>query len=226
MEPVDCANRWHQWAVKGTGDVLTQVLDHLDSTIPHEWKRLQGEELQPFQPLIRPGSLVYSLETTLSHAGVTLTVERIQDSELRGGPVWFAGFLDPVQPPSLAAAWDQVMLFLDERIVLAAQAAGASIRVPSLEDLFLGDLPPEVADRLGKFSQAARKVLPLDSDEAELWQVFVIGAYLDKAIIDSRQFVDWLVHEGWENKDAAELNLRLFDYCQLLARYAEEVSAA
>lgn len=226
MEPVESANRWHQWSVKGSGDALTQVLDHLDATTPHQWKRLRGEELRPYQTLVRPGSAWYSLETTPSHVGVTLSVERIRDSELRGGRVWFADPPYPTQAPSIPAAWDQVMLFLDEGIVPAAQAAGASIWVPSLEDLFLADLPPEVADRLRKFSQSARKVLPLDRDEAELWRGFVIGAYRAKAIIDGRRFVDWLVHESWERKDAAELNLRFFDQCQLLARYAEEVSAA
>jgi hypothetical protein len=226
MEPVESANRWHQWSVKGTGGVLTQVLDHLDATTPHEWKRLRGEELRPYQPLVRPGSVWYSLETTPSHAGVTLSVERFRDSELRGGRVWFGDLPYPTQAPSIPAAWDQVMLFLDEGIVPAARAAGASIWVPTVDALFLVDLPPDVADRLRKFSQSARKVLPLDGDEAELWQVFVIAAFRAGAVIDGRRFVEWLVHERWERSDAAELTLRFFDQCQLLARYADEVSAA
>ena len=175
MEPVECANRWHQWSVKGACGMLTQVLDHLDAATPHKWKRLQGEELRSYQILVRPGLAWYSLETTPSHAGVTLSVERIRDSELRGGRVLFADPPSPTPAPSIPAAWNQVMLFLDEGLVPAAQAAGALIWVPTLEDLFLADLPPEVADHLQKFSQSARKVLPLDSDEAELWRVFVIG---------------------------------------------------
>src|SRR5262249_50735185 len=154
MEPVECANRWHQWSAKGNGGVLTQVLDRLDAATPYEWKRLRGEELRPYQTLVRPGSAWYELETTPAHVGVTLSVERIRDSELRGGRVWFAFLPSPTPAPSIPAAWDQIMRFLDEGIVPAAQAAGASIWVPTLEDLFLADLPPEVANHLRKFSQS------------------------------------------------------------------------
>ena len=226
MEPVESANRWHQWSVKGSGSVLTQVLDHLDATTPQKWKRLRGEELRPYLSLVRPGSAWYSLEATPSHAGVTLSVERLRDSELRGGRVWFAGPSSQTQAPSIPAAWDRIMLFLDEGIVPAAQAAGASIWVPTLEALFLADLPPDVADCLRRFSQSARKVLPLNSDEAEIWRTFVIGAYRARAVIDGQQFIAWLVHDSWKKEDAAELNLRFFDQSQLLARYADEVSAA
>lgn len=226
MDPVESANRWHQWSAKGAGAVLTQVIDRLDATAPHEWKRLRGEELRPYQSLVRPGSAWYSLETTLFHAGVTLSVERLRDSELRGGRVWFASPSSPIETPSIPAAWDQVMHFLDEGIVPAAQSAGASIWVPTLEALFLADLPPDVAERLRRFSQSARKLLPLNTDEAELWRVFVIGAYRARAVVDDQRFIDWLVHESWKKEDAAELNLRFFDQCELLARYTDEVSAA
>jgi len=87
-------------------------------------------------------------------------------------------------------------------------------------------LPPDVAEHLQRFSQSARKVLPLNSDEAEIWRAFVIGAYRARAVIDGQGFINWLVHESWKKEDAAELNLRFFDQCQLLARYADEVSAA
>lgn len=226
MEPVESANRWHQWSVKGTVGVLTQVLDRLEAGHPHGWTRLRGEDLQPFQPLVRPGSAWYSLETTPADVGVTLSVERLQDLELRGGRVWFSGPPHPTPTPGIPAAWDQVMRFLDEGIVPAARAAGASVLVPTPEELFLGDLPPDIAERLRKFSQLARKVLPLDRDEAELWRAFVIGAYRARAVIDAPRFVDWLVHESWKRDDATDLNLRFFDQCLLLARYAEEVSAA
>jgi hypothetical protein len=118
------------------------------------------------------------------------------------------------------------MRFLDEGVVPAARAAGASVWVPTQEDLFLADLPPEVVSRLRQFSQSARKVLPLDGNEAELWRAFVIGAYRARAVVDGRRFVGWLVHESWQRGDAEEFNWRLLDQCQLLARYAEEVSAA
>jgi hypothetical protein len=49
------------------------------------------------------------------------------------------------------------MRFLDEGVVPAARAVpGASVRVPAPEDLFLGDLPTDVAERLLNFSRAAR----------------------------------------------------------------------
>ncbi len=74
MEPVESATRWHQWSVKGAGGVLTEVLDRLDATAPREWKRLLGEQLRPYQAVVRPGSAWYSLETSTSHAGATLSV--------------------------------------------------------------------------------------------------------------------------------------------------------
>ena len=49
-------------------------------------------------------------------------------------------------PGSISGAWDQVMRFLDEGIVPAARAVlGAAVQVPAPEDLFLGDLPTDVA---------------------------------------------------------------------------------
>jgi hypothetical protein len=226
MEPVESANRWHQWSVKGAGDVLTRVLEGLEGSRPRGWARLRGEELRPYQPLVRPGSVWYSLESTPGSVGVTLSVERLGDSELRGGRVWFSGPPSPTPTPGIPAAWDQVMHFLDEGIVPAARAAGASVLVPTPEELFLGDLPPDIAERLRRLSQATRKVLPLDRDEAELWRDFVIGAYRAGAVLDAPRFLDWLVREGWNRADATDLSQRFLDQCLLLARYADEVSAA
>src|SRR5262249_29384602 len=156
----------------------------------------------------RPGSAWYSRAATTSHPGVTLSLERLSDGELRGGRVWFAGSHSPTPPANIPAAWDQIMRFLDEAIVPAAQAAGASIWAPSPEELFLADLPLDVAERLQTFSQSARKQFPLDRDESELWRSFVIEAFRAKAVIDPRRFVVWLVREGWEREAATELNLR------------------
>jgi len=157
---------------------------------------------------------------------VVLSVERIRDSELRGGRVWFEGPPFPAPTQGIPAAWDQIMRFLDEGIVPAAQSAGASIWIPASEDLFIADLPRDIAERLRRFSQSARKLLPLDRDESELWLSFVIGAFRAQSVIDARRFVDWLIHQGWEKNAAEELNYRFFDQCLLLMRYAEEVSAA
>ena len=138
--------------------------------------------------MVRPGSAWYALAAAPAYAAVILSVERVQDAELRGGRVWFAA--GPSYPPQYAAgsapvsagsipgAWDQVMRFLDEGIVPAARAvAGASVLVPTVEDLFFSDLPTDVGDRLRKFSQTSRKVLPLNRAEAGVWHDFVIGAY-------------------------------------------------
>ena len=91
MEAIENANRWHQWSVKGTSAILTQVLDNLATKHPRGWRRLSGEDLQPFQPLVRPSSTWYSLEAASTGVGVTLSVERVRDLELRGGRVRFAG---------------------------------------------------------------------------------------------------------------------------------------
>jgi hypothetical protein len=219
--------------VKGDGGVLSRVIEGLDARRPPGWERLCGDALEPFRSLVRPGSAWYALAAAPTDAAVTLSVERVRDAELRGGRVWFPA--GPSSPPpadtaalgSIPAAWDQVMRFLDEGIVPAARAVpGASVRVPSLEDLFLGDLPIDVAERLRKFSRAARKVLPLDRAETDLWHGLVIAAYRARAVIDQRRFVDWLAGESWRREDAMELSLRFFDQCLLLSRYADEVSAA
>jgi hypothetical protein len=119
-----------------------------------------------------------------------------------------------------------VSRFLDEGVIPAARAVGANIRVPTLEDAFLANLPVDIRDRLQTFSDSARKSLPLNREEAELWREFVIAAFRAKAVIDAQPFIDWLAAAGWPRELAAELNLRFFDHCLLLSRYAEEVSAA
>jgi hypothetical protein len=222
MDPVDSAGRWHGWSVKGDGDVLSQVVDGLDARHPPGWQRLRGNDLDPFQLLVRPGSAWYLLEPAATHTGVTLSVEWVRDAELRGGRV---GFLEG--SGSISGAWDQVMRFLDEGIVPAARAVpGASVQVPAPEDLFLDELPSDVAERLRKFSKAARKVLPLERAEADHWHGFVIGAYRARAVVDQPRFVAWLARESWRQEDAMELSQRFFDECLLLSRFADEVSAA
>jgi hypothetical protein len=76
MDPIVSPTRWHQWAMKGAGNVLAKVLDDLDGRFPHEWKRLNGEELRSYQPLVRPGSAWYAYEMTPSCAGITLSLEQ------------------------------------------------------------------------------------------------------------------------------------------------------
>jgi hypothetical protein len=116
------------------------------------------------------------------------------------------------------------MTFLDEGVVVAARAAGAQVSAPGIDDLFLADLPPDVAGMLVRFSRSARKALPLAADDAQLWHSFVIGAFRSRVAVESRRLVDWLVHEGWERDAALALNLRFFEQAALLSRYAEEAA--
>src|SRR5205823_3261618 len=128
---------------------------------------------------------------------------------------WFAGPPYATPAASISPAWDQVIRFLDAGIIPAAKAAGAQVRIPTGEEVFLADLPADVRDRLRKFSNAARKSLPLSREEAERWSGFVIAAFRATAVIDARSFTDWLVADGWSKESAAELNVRFFDQCLL-----------
>ncbi len=232
MDPVDSATRWHRWSVKGDGGVLSRVIDGLDARLPPGWQPIRDEALEALRPLVRRVPRGTTLARTAHHAGASLSVERVREADLRGGWVSIgSGPAYPVQaavtPASIPGAWDQVMRFLDEGIVPAAKAVpGATVYVPSPQQLFLDDLPVDVAERLQKFSRDARKALPLDRAASDLWQEFVVAAYRAKAVVDPRQFVDWLSFQSWRREDAAELSQRFFDQCLLLSRYADEVSAA
>jgi hypothetical protein len=226
MDPLEGSSRWHRWAVTGTGRAISDLLDVLDANLPTDWKRLTESERLPFELPIPRGSAWYALDTTPTHSGVTLSLKRLRESELRGGGVWFAGPRDPTATSGTPSAWEQVMRFLDEGVVPAAQAVGADYRMPSPHEIFLSELPSDVRDRLRTFAQAARKSLPLNRQESDLWHGWVIAAYRTQAVVDDRQLTDWLIADGWSSEAAAELNLRFFDQCLLLSRYADEVSAA
>jgi hypothetical protein len=225
IDAAGAASRWSQWTARGNDEVLARLIDRLDANLPGGWKRLQGESLDPFRSGVRPGSAWYSIDSTPEHIGVTLSVERARPGMMRGGRAWFAG---PPYPPTatIPAAWGQVMRFLDEGVVVAARAVDVHISAPRTDELFLAELPPDIAELLRRFSRSARKILPLDPDDAQLWHSFVIGAFRARAVVDSRPLVEWFVYEGWERDAALELNLRFFEQCRLLSRYAEEVASA
>ena len=124
------------------------------------------------------------------------------------------------------AELDEVSRFLDEGVVPAARAVGANICVPTAEDAFLSDLPADIRDRLETFSDAARKSLPFNRKEGELWREFVIAVFRTKTVIDAQSLIGWLVAAGWSKESATDLNLHFFDHCLLLSRYTDEVSAA
>jgi hypothetical protein len=226
MDLVENALRWNRWTASGSENAISKLFCVLDASLTNNWKRLAGGALLPYASMVKPGSGWYALESSPSHAGVVLSIERPRESELRGGRVWFAGPPHSSERPNVVAAWDQVGRFLDEGVVPAARAVGANIRVPTADEAFLSDLPVDLRDQLQTFSDAAHKSLPLNREEAELWRGFIIASFRAKAVIDARSLIDWLVAAGWPRESAVELNVRFFDHCLLLSRYSDEVSAA
>jgi hypothetical protein len=91
--------------------------------------------------------------------------------------------------------------------------------------IFFDELPFHVRDRLKQFSDPARKCLPLNHRETELWNDFVVKAFRAKTVIDEEPFIDWFVAGGWSREDARELAARFYDECQLLSTFLEEVLA-
>jgi hypothetical protein len=225
MDPVKAASRWHSWAAGTTAAQVARLFDALDANLPGGWKRLTGEALATYQSLVRDGSRWYAIDTAPAHSGVTLSLELFRASEVRGGRVWFTGPPYPAAGANIPGAWDQVIRFLDHGIVPAARAAGAQLRLPTPDDIFLSELPSTVRDRLRHFSDRARKSLPLSREEAEAWREFVVAAYRSKTVIDAEPLTDWLVRNGWRQELANELSLRFFDQSLLLSRFADEVSA-
>lgn len=245
MDLLANAWRWRQWKATGPEDALSRVFTILDANLPSGWRRLTGDELLPLGSLVRPGSGWYGLAPDPSRESFALSIERPIPELLRGGWVWSLErgcFADSIGLPGTrdqaarfrvddldrreTAAWDAVGRFLDEGVTPTARAAGADIRVPPPEEAYFSELPFEVKDRLHRFSDAARKSLPLDSKEAELWRAFVVAVFRMEAIIDIDPFVNWLVAVGWPRESAIKLYSQLVDDCLLLSRYADEVSAA
>jgi hypothetical protein len=225
MDPIEASSRWHRWAVNGNVSQIARVFGWLDANLPDGWRRLAGNELAPYESLVREGSGWYSLDSTPAHVGTTLSLEPFNKTEIRGGRVWFVGPPPPAPSANIAGAWEQVIRFLDDGIVPAVRAAGAQLRLPSPDDIFLAELPSTVRERLRAFSDAARKSLPLNREEAETWRDFVVAAFRSKTVIDASSFSNWLVANGWSQESANELNLRFFDQSLLLSRFADEVLA-
>jgi hypothetical protein len=176
--------------------------------------------------MVKPGSGWYGLQATCPDAGIVLSIQRPVPSLMAGGWVWLPRAPSPTGTNGVPAAWDDVGRFLDESVLPAVRAAGASIRLPTPEEVFFSELPFDVQNRLRTFSDAARKSLPLNPEEAELWRDFVIATFRTKAVIDTQPFIDWLAAAGWPRESAAELDSQLLDQSLLLSRYVDEVSAA
>ncbi len=226
MDPVETAWRWKRWTATGSESAISEVFRILDANLPSGWRRLTGDDLLRYSGLVKPGSGWYGLEATPPDTGVALSIERLWESELRGGWVWFARPASAASEPGAPATWDDVGRFFDEGVVPAVKAAGASLHVPTPEEVFFSELPIDVRDRLRTFSDAARKSLPLNREEAEFWRDFVIAAFRAKAVLDTQPFIDWLAAAGWPMESAADLSSQLLDQWLLLSRYVDEVSAA
>src|SRR5438067_2537220 len=94
-------SRWSRWAVSGPERTISQVFSVLDANLPTGWKRLIGPDLLPYMSMVKQGSGWYAIDTTPSYVGVTLSIERPRESELRGGRVCFAGPPYPNGKPSV-----------------------------------------------------------------------------------------------------------------------------
>ncbi|MDR3633064.1 MAG: hypothetical protein P4L84_04455 [Isosphaeraceae bacterium] len=226
MDAAVNASRWSRWVASGTANAISKVLSILDANLPDGWKRLTDNGILPYASLVNPGPGWYARETSPSCVGIVLSIERPEGLGTEGWPGVVCGAAIPVRWVRIPAAWGQVSPFLDQGVAPAAKAAGADLRVPTLEDAFLANLPLDAREHLREFSDAARKLLPLSREEAELWREFVVVAFRAKAVVDAQSFVDWLAAADWPRESAAELNRRFSDQCLLLSRYADEVSAA
>jgi|GEM_PF-1339881 len=227
MDPAEASSRWHRWTVEGTESQIDHVFVTLNTNLPADWKRLTGKDLAPYESLVSQGSGWYATDPNPTQRRVVLSLERLKNSELRGGRVWFAGPPSPssLSTFSLSTSWDQIIRLLDDGIVPAARAAGAIFRLPTVEEIFFAELPQDVRDRLLAFSDAARKSLPLNRRESKAWGEFVIAAFRSRTVVNAESFVNWLAARGWDLESAKELNRRFFDQCLLLSQFADEVLA-
>jgi hypothetical protein len=215
MLPEEAVSRWRDWRVKGTAGVIADFFSRLNAHLPGGWRGSNHTE----RHMETNGETHYTFETPSPAEEVTLSVDRWGESGLRPGFV-------KGRRVKAGSYWNEVMRFLDEGIVPAAQAVGAEIRVPSPGDFFLSDLPSDARDQLRTFSKTARKSLPLNNEETEQWRGFVIAFFRAKAVIDPALFADWLVNDGWSIEAAADLTNQFFDLCRFLSRFQEEAPAA
>lgn len=221
MDPYQGLVRWEHWRVSGSAAVLSKVIEHLNANLPAGWKRTDrlGGPTSLFPPDERVGQ--YAIDSTSGQVVTRLNLERLRETELRGGRVLFSRSIPSAS--DLEESWNQVIRLLEEGIIPSARAAEATIHAPTLEEIFFEDLPFEVRDRLETFSNSSRKCLPLDYRETELWNEFVVTAFRSQTAIDDEPFANWFVAHGWLREPAETLKARFFDECRLLSTYREEV---
>ncbi len=221
MDWNDATVRWHGWTANGTPEQITRLLGHLDTHLPTGWQRLTGAE-EGLRQTWDPRSIHWYGSSGPMHDGPTLGLTQPHGGELRGGRVLLGGPTLPPPSGAVGTAWVEVIRFLNEGIGPAAGAAGVDFRAPTVDDLFLRSLPIETRDRLQQFCVSARKALPLTSSEAERWRGVIVSAYRMRALFDTREFVGWLVAQGWEKGEAEELDKKLVQDVQLLELFRGE----
>ncbi|HEX7379861.1 MAG TPA: hypothetical protein VF278_22235 [Pirellulales bacterium] len=225
MDSLEASSRWRRWIVDGTSEQIDFVLASLAAAPPTGWKWQSRAEPTQSTLITKERSERYDLDGTATRQAVSIGIDRVAESKLRGGSIWFEGAPLTQPAPKVAVSWNDIMRFLDEGIIPAARAAAAKVHLPSAEDVFFAELPFDVGNRLKLFTAEARKSLPLNSEEAERWHEFVVSAFRSKLFIDADSFVRWLTANGWQAEAAKELNLRFFDDSLLLSRFADEVLA-
>lgn len=225
MKAADCAIRWNRWNVIGTKEEIEQFINELNGNLPTGWRPSTQHEIPSSGSAQANGGFWYTWETDSSNWGIILKIQHLSERYLTGGDVRFTSPTKVFSvPDDCSVSWNDVMDFLDKAIAPAAKASGIQAEIPSFQDMFLSDLPFDARQKLLEFTKLARKVLPLNRQEAEVWQKFVIWVFRTKAIVDTDPFIAYLIAEGWPKETAEVLCTKLYDQYELLARYAEEVS--
>ena len=229
MDATEAGAQWQRWVVSGTADQLDRLLATMDANLPPGMRRLRDDEIGPnHHALERNPGRWYSIDPTTINPGAAMALSRRGGSDLRGGSIWFRRPTPDRWPAPEQAAeiWDRVNEFLDTVILPAAKGVGAGVTLPTAEEVFLSELPPDVQHRLAVFSHPATKSLPMKRAESEAWHEFVVAAFRYRAVIDPDAFARWLTADGWPGSLADELVTQFYDQCRLLTKYREEVVIA
>lgn len=220
--------RWYEWNIPGTKDQLHQLIDVLDSGLPAGWRKVSGNEPILPEPILPSRDQVasYSLDRTQERGGVTLSVDLCYGRELRGGRITGSSPLTMPMGTWKDFASVEADRFLDDGIAPAAAKVGVVIRRATLPDIFLGGLSLDARDSLLAFDKKVGRKLPLEWNESEAWQDFVIAAKRSSKAADFGLLEEWLVTRGWPADSAAELSERFFDQLELLSRYHDTLVIA
>ena len=220
--------RWYEWNIPSSKDQLHQIIDALDTGLPGGWRKVSGNEpIFPEPKLLSQDQVAsYSLDPTQERGGVKLSLDFCYGRELRGGRITGTSPLSMPMGTWLDFASVEADRFLDDGIAPAGAKVGAVIRRATLPDIFLSKLSLDARDSLLAFDKKAGRKLPLEWNESEAWQDFVIAAKRYSKAADYGLLEEWLVTRGWPAESAAELSERFFDQLELLSRYHDTLVIA